>query len=996
MNTYATHCGGSDAFLKCGISVHQAHVGDSNMAKKKRNRAQSVSVETNEPSINMRRSAVSLAVAAALSGAPLMSNVALAQEDEPIEEIVTIGVRMSILDSVATKRTNDVVSDVVDAGALGILPDQSIADSLGRVPGVSTVRDSGQSSQLNIRGMNGDFIQTTLNGREQASTSGYTESTRWMSFDQYPSELITQAAVYKSPMAANIEGGVAGIVNLRTANPLEAPKDHNFVATARLSMNSEADSIGGDEQGYRYSLSYMGKFADETFGVGVGVAYLEQPNAFVFGRAGADSQLGYDPNDDWNNDGSADNRPRAFQWQAGTGTDERLGAMASFVWQPSDTFTAQFDYFHSEFDRGDERHGVTVGGMTNPQNFNLTSGTVTNGVVTGATIAPIDVTAGGDSTPWFESRTEDQSTKADSASYGLNLEWHITDRSTLNFDASRSTGDKTRKDRIVSLHDYTYTNGGLDYAETDGSLTYSYNGTSIPTGTFNGVDLAGADVRLSRYEEYPHEYTDEVDAFKVDFIQDVEWGFISGIEVGARISDRYFDSNRGTWLYGTRWGQSSTVGCDRNMTSDPVLTCEPLPVDGYVTVGSTPGAPDHLVVTDLQALAEDVFGPGNFEGAKYWSDNWTFIESGALEEKIDAYYAQANMDFEIGNVPVRGNFGVRYVRSDVKATGLQQVGAGLGTPITDAAGVTDDSYEQVTYGPEYSDTLPSLNLAFELTDKDIVRFAAAKVLGRPPVGQLKGGAGSWNSTNQAGETEYNVWTKGSPYLDPFRATQIDLSYEHYFEDGGAVTAAVFWKDIDTLVEKVFTPADQTDEQFFEDLGIEIPEGQVAGAFETFQNNDKGGYIRGIELAATKTFDSLPGAWGGLGLTASYSHTDSEMEVSGGNFSGENQPLPGLSENVWSATIFYDWGGFSAHVNGRYRDEFIVNLPIPGSSTPALTTEYMTIDAQMSYLFENNIGIVLSVYNLTDEPNLIEYGVGGTLGEYKGFGRQYFLGVNWKY
>ncbi len=90
------------------------------MAKKQRNRAQTVSSESNDLSLNTRRTAVSLAVAAALSGAPLMSNVAHAQDDQVIEEIVTIGVRMSILDSVATKRDSDVVSDVVDAGALGM------------------------------------------------------------------------------------------------------------------------------------------------------------------------------------------------------------------------------------------------------------------------------------------------------------------------------------------------------------------------------------------------------------------------------------------------------------------------------------------------------------------------------------------------------------------------------------------------------------------------------------------------------------------------------------------------------------------------------------------------------------------------------------------------------------------------------------------------------------------------------------------------------------
>jgi phosphoribosylformimino-5-aminoimidazole carboxamide ribotide isomerase len=163
----------------------------------------------------------------------------------PIEEVVvTASITQSIMNSVDTKRQADSIVDVVDAGALGVLPDQSIADALGRVPGVTTIRDSGQSSQLNIRGMNGDFIQTTLNGREQVSTAGFSEATRWSSFDQYPAELISQAAVYKAPKASQIEGGVAGVVELKTADPLQAPNPHNFVASARLSLNDAADDYG--------------------------------------------------------------------------------------------------------------------------------------------------------------------------------------------------------------------------------------------------------------------------------------------------------------------------------------------------------------------------------------------------------------------------------------------------------------------------------------------------------------------------------------------------------------------------------------------------------------------------------------------------------------------------------------------------------------------------------------------------------------------------------
>ena len=104
----------------------------------------------------------------------------------------------------------------------------------------------------------------------------------------------------------------------------------------------------------------------------------------------------------------------------------------------------------------------------------------------------------------------------------------------------------------------------------------------------------------------------------------------------------------------------------------------------------------------------------------------------------------------------------------------------------------------------------------------------------------------------------------------------------------------------------------------------------------------------------------------------------------------------MSKNVWSATAFWDIENFSAHVNVRYRDEYILNLPIPGSSTPVFAQPYTTVDAQVAYAFESGLGVVLSVNTLTDEPNTIEYGVDGTFGEYKEFGRQFYLGVNYKY
>lgn len=952
------------------------------MSKSRRNRHQTVRREAGKP-VAIRRSALSLAVAAALPFS------AFAQDDQAIEEVVVTGVRTGILSSVDAKRNADTVVDVVDAGALASLPDQSIADALGRAPGVTTIRDSGQSSQLNIRGMNGDFIQTTLNGREQASTAGFSEPTRWTSFDQYPAELISQAAVYKSPKASQIEGGVAGTVELKTLDPLAANKTHNFALNARLSHNDAADSYGGDADGVRLSGSYTGKFLDDTLGVALGYSYLDQPNAFVFNRAGADSQLGYGMR---NVNGTDVSIPRAFQWQAGNGSDERDGILASFVYQPTDWMRAQFDYFRSEFDRGDQRQGITVGGIDEDEaNSIVTNGTVTGGLLTSATISATDPNLNNQSHPWFEARTEDQTTSATSDTIGLNLEFYLTETSTLTLDFSTSEGEKTREDRIASLHPYVIAGDGSFQEDPDASFTYQINGEGVATGVFNGFSFTDPNqIRLSRYERYPHEYTDEIESFKVDFRQDVDWGPISSFETGVRISDRTFGADRGTFLYGSRSGQG-TGWCEDD-TSD-LGVCEPQSIEGFVETQSLAGVPDHFIISDLSGLGASIFGPGGDAGVKLFSRDWTFIESNDIAEETEAVYLMANLDFDIGNVPVRGNVGVRYVRSDVKNSGLQSVGAGNGTPITDGVGVTQDNLTPVEYGPEYSDTLPSLNLAFELTDNDIVRFAAAEVMGRPPVGQMKGGAGSWNGADVPGQgIEYNVWTNGTPYLDPFRATQFDLSYEHYFEDGGAVTAALFYKDIESLVEgpTQFTDVDP------DDIGIEVPDGQFLNIYQTYLNNDKGGFIRGIELAATKTFDRLPGIWSGLGATGSYSYTESETSVSGGQFFDEDLPLPGLSENVWSATIFWDIDRFSSHVNMRYRDEFVQNLPIPGANSPVLAQPYTTVDAQVSYAFDNGISLVLSGNNLTDEENLIEYGVDGSIGEFKQFGRQYYLGLNYQY
>jgi phosphoribosylformimino-5-aminoimidazole carboxamide ribotide isomerase len=120
-----------------------------------------------------------------------------------------------------------------------------------------------------------DLVSATLNGREQVATSG----NRTIEFEQYPSELLSTAAVYKTPTASLVEGGIAGKVDLRTVRPLDNKRDFTGQINVRGIYNDRANqSPDVGNRGYRASGSVQLKLADDTLGIALGYARLFQPN----------------------------------------------------------------------------------------------------------------------------------------------------------------------------------------------------------------------------------------------------------------------------------------------------------------------------------------------------------------------------------------------------------------------------------------------------------------------------------------------------------------------------------------------------------------------------------------------------------------------------------------------------------------------------------------------------------------------------------------------
>ena len=245
------------------------------MSKQQSKRAQSVSNETNSLSLNIRRTAVSLAVAAALPGAMMLPSVALAQDasEEVMEEIITTGFRGSLRDAMLMKQNSESIVEAITAEDIGKLPDASIAESMARLPGLTAQRLNGRGQQISIRGLGPDFTTALLNGREQVTTG----DNRGVEFDQYPSELLSGVTVYKTPDASLIGAGLAGTADLKTIRPLAYGKRALHGNVRYEWTEYDALNAGSDDDGYRYTLTYVDQFADDTVGIAIGIADMSNP-----------------------------------------------------------------------------------------------------------------------------------------------------------------------------------------------------------------------------------------------------------------------------------------------------------------------------------------------------------------------------------------------------------------------------------------------------------------------------------------------------------------------------------------------------------------------------------------------------------------------------------------------------------------------------------------------------------------------------------------------
>ncbi len=899
--------------------------------------------------VKLKRNLLSVSLASAMTlaatGAYAQSaqepvEAATTAEEDAVEldRVVVTGIRRGIEDAIETKQSSSSIVEAISAEDIGKLPDTSIADSIARLPGLSAQRFGGRPQEINIRGFSGDFSTTTLNGREQVSLG----NNRGVEFDQYPSELISQVVVYKTQDASLIGQGLSGTVDLQTVSPLSFG-ERAVAVNLRGDMNRRGDN---KEYGDRFSISYIDQFADNTVGLALGYARLNNPVQGTQFEA-------------WGYDNGVLGGGKLYQID---NDNERDGLVGVLEFKPNEMYTSRFDLFYSKFDKVETKRGMEFGLVFGPPGQPVSRTNNSNGTAIAATFNNFDPVI----------RNDYNAADDNLLSVGWNHELKLNEAWTLTADISSSRAK--RQERI--LETYAGLASGLpgdtvgitfnDAGYFDFDFGYDYTNPSILRLTDAGG--WGQDGYIKDFE-----VKDELTALRFDLERTFDSGPLGSLEFGVNLTDR--SKSRGS----NENFLCLRADCARGLEA-------PLPASsgsGFDFAGLT-----GLYGYDaLAALDSIYFRRANVNNGDINNKNWE------VDERVATAYVQGNFDFDVGSVRMTGNLGVQAVNVDQSSEGVSTF-----------EGVTLD--EPSTRGAAYTDYLPSLNLKVHLPAEQYLRFGAGRQQARPRMDQLRANAGYGINRNPTfcpvnDPAPCPQWSGGggNAELRPWEANALDLGYEKYFGSKAYVSAGYFYKDLTSYIYDELT--------LFDFSQLPVPPGLLPidtpqSSIGTFSQpvNGEGGSLRGWEFAVSLPLDMLWAPLEGFGIQANYSEVNSSISPDGPN--NPSTSLPGLSKYVSNATVYFERWGFSARASQRSRSDFRGEVQgFGGDRTVRIFEGEKVTDVQLGYTFQSgaleNLSFLLQVNNIENEPFRSTFdGRSDRPREYFEYGRTYLFGVNYRF
>jgi iron complex outermembrane receptor protein len=901
-------------------------------------------------------------------------------EAENMDTITVSGVRASLGRAVETKRNAGTVIDSISAIELGKFPDDNVADSLSHITGVAISRTAGGEGQkVSIRGLGPEYTLTTFNDRILA-TDG---AGRDFAFDVLPSDVINGADVVKGAQASLTEGAIGGLVNLRSASPFDQGGQQ---IVARL----EGDrNLMSELNGTKFSGVYSNTFANDTFGVLVGVVFAERKDRTDIAGNDGGWTRNADPTDvswqwgnawggsiDPNGNGELDEDeygligPGQFRVGSVLETKKRRAFTTKLEWRPNDDVKITLDGLKTRLDSPQVGFQQSYYPLYAPERW--TDMTIENGIVTGFTMDNPDAEMA--MNPELLNVTEHR--VVDTDLYGLNGEWAVSDKLTMTGDVYRSTSKR------YSGGQDTYVVLRMNQPNT---ARIELSGTAVPNVTINFDDgrefinglaqgeFGPSDFNTHYMELRGDDIVDEINGATVGGKFDFSDSGFKALKFGVQYTDRKKtrDLVNNTLSGGANYYSGGDAINVEDLGNNVISHSFTLPHFMNEVGANFPRTFLAFDVPNYLAALEAYDGTARPSGGTYDYSNaapeWNQMESYRVTEKTTGIYLQADLGGERWSADV----GVRFVKTkttaqawDSEILDIEELG-----PFNFVATYADPA--PIFQDGDYNFVLPSANFKWSFTDDLLLRAGVAKTMARPPVDKLAPS----NTTASITWGEFTQVYSGNVDLQPYSAKQADLSLEWYFAENSIVNVAAFYKRIDSQITTSWEPN--------VDIGVE---GYTFNIVRPI--NGDHAKVHGYEVGAQHFFGN------GFGLRGQYTHNTSSSFVPDAEGVIIERPLEGIAPSVYSLSAMYEKGPISLGITADHTDGFVTATNVLGEGFNEQADSITWMTAHASYNINEMFTVTLQGQNLLDEEQT--YSINGNpllqQGYYR-YGRSFNLGVS---
>ena len=732
-----------------------------------------------------------------------------------VDEIIVTGVRASVGSAQQLRKNASQLVDSIVAEDIGKLPDNNVVEALQHVSGVSIVRNSVEPGTVLIRGL--PDIATTLNGRQIFTSAG-----RFISLPDLPAELLAKVDVKKSTTASDIEGGIAGLIDVTLHRPLDFREPQlagGFKASygsllkkwspnASILVSNRWDT-GIGEIGLLVDASYQKRqtSTDSISQITQQVARRTVPGVTATGPGGtfpgsAAVAVGQVTTPNTTTFGQADT------------LINRQALNVSAQWRPNESFEAFGEFFYSRL-RNEAPNQVNVFLLGTCPNSAETKPFPGTNVVQYAPSGCYGLTS-----------VQDRHSREDTYQLVGGGKWYVNDQ--LTFDGEFNyTHSKNNTDAAIMDAQY-------NYGSTTNGVTLNYDG---PDGGVIAIQPAQQQVTGNHYLDQWYDTNGPAKGheYAVRLNGNYKFGdeaFIRSIDFGWRWNDRsaISDSAIGGGLDCAVTNGDGAVAINKYrlaaITSPACLayrngaTPQPFTRTGTTSVGGVSYA----------SLGADAWSitKGSFFGGKFGTERWATLTPGYIRDNIEkmrnlfgysgprdfaptnhfevseaahAFFGKANYAFELGSVPVDGNFGLRVIKTKLTEEGFTSQYKALNPALSSSQGVNATCITCVVYTPTAqtkTDTqyLPSFNLRAQLVHNLFLRAGYSKTVTRPTFTQLNPGL----TVNPPTATLQGTANGGNPDLDPVKSTNYDADLSYYWGRTNTVSVSTFYREVTGYIQ----------------------------------------------------------------------------------------------------------------------------------------------------------------------------------------------------